>query len=187
MRIQRLYPTLTGIVCYSLLSLFFDFFPFRLAPPLYLNPALCLPIFLGFFFGPAAGFLTGFLGAVIADYFSFGHLYINWEIAFGAMGLISSVGHSSIRKGIRVIHLAFGFFLSIVASSVGTLFAVSTDIIQFPGQATLLELTPTLSTNVFNGSVFFLILAYLYKAWKEDLMEETAAAATREETELAAA
>lgn len=53
-----------------------------------LRPAVVIPVFFGFVFGPVVGFFTGAVGNILGDALTGWGVYPVWDIANGLMGLI---------------------------------------------------------------------------------------------------
>jgi uncharacterized membrane protein len=53
-----------------------------------LRPAVVLPVFFGFVFGPVVGFFTGAVGNIIGDALTGWGVYPVWDIGNGLMGMI---------------------------------------------------------------------------------------------------
>lgn len=53
-----------------------------------LRPAIVIPVFFGFVFGPVAGFFTGFVGNVLGDALTGWGVYPVWDVGNGLIGLI---------------------------------------------------------------------------------------------------
>src|SRR5260370_42082939 len=77
LRKRRVLWTLVGIGLYSIISIILNNRPYQIiylsSPirvPVSFGPDVAIPTFLGFLFGPVAGFLSGLIGAMISDYFS---------------------------------------------------------------------------------------------------------------------
>lgn len=53
-----------------------------------LRPAIVIPVFFGFAFGPVVGFFTGFVGNVLGDALTGWGVYPVWDVGNGLIGLI---------------------------------------------------------------------------------------------------
>ncbi len=53
-----------------------------------LRPAIVLPVFFGFVFGPVVGFFTGFVGNILGDALTGWGVYPVWDIGNGLIGLV---------------------------------------------------------------------------------------------------
>lgn len=56
-----------------------------------LRPAIVLPVFFGFAFGPVAGFFTGFVGNILGDALTGWGIYPVWDIGNGLIGLVAGL------------------------------------------------------------------------------------------------
>lgn len=56
-----------------------------------LRPGVAIPILCGALFGPAAGFVTGFVGNLVADQFLGWGFWLYWYIGNGIMGLVAGL------------------------------------------------------------------------------------------------
>lgn len=56
-----------------------------------LRPAICIPIFFGYAFGPVVGFFTGAVGNMFGDALTGFGLYPQWSVANGLIGLIAGM------------------------------------------------------------------------------------------------
>jgi hypothetical protein len=82
-----------------------------------LRPAIVIPIFVGYAFGPAAGFFTGAVGNMLGDAFSGFALSPQWGIGNGLIGLIAGMPNLVPRQK-KAINLALA--ASIVLAGVAT-------------------------------------------------------------------
>ncbi len=53
-----------------------------------LRPAIVIPVFFGFAFGPVVGFFTGFVGNVLGDALTGWGVYPVWDVGNGLIGLV---------------------------------------------------------------------------------------------------
>ena len=56
-----------------------------------LRPAICIPMFFGFAFGPVVGFFTGAVGNMVGDALTGFGLYPQWSVGNGLIGLIAGM------------------------------------------------------------------------------------------------
>jgi uncharacterized membrane protein len=56
-----------------------------------LRPAIVIPVFFGFAFGPVAGFFTGFVGNILGDALTGWGVYPVWDIGNGLIGLVAGL------------------------------------------------------------------------------------------------
>lgn len=77
-----------GAALYAIFSWLFNTIPMPSVSLVSLRPAVCIPVFFGFVFGPVAGFFTGAVGNMLGDFLSGWGVYPAWDIANGLMGFI---------------------------------------------------------------------------------------------------
>jgi hypothetical protein len=63
-----------------------------------LRPAIAIPMFFGYAFGPAVGFFTGAVGNIVGDALTGFGLSPQWSIANGLIGMISGLVAISVDK-----------------------------------------------------------------------------------------
>lgn len=56
-----------------------------------LRPAICIPMFFGYAFGPVVGFFTGAMGNMVGDALTGFGLYPQWSVGNGLIGLIAGM------------------------------------------------------------------------------------------------
>jgi energy-coupling factor transport system substrate-specific component len=56
-----------------------------------LRPAICIPMFFGYVFGPVVGFFTGAVGNMVGDALTGFGLYPQWSVGNGLIGLIAGI------------------------------------------------------------------------------------------------
>ncbi|MCX6025267.1 MAG: ECF transporter S component, partial [Chloroflexi bacterium] len=56
-----------------------------------LRPAICIPMFFGYAFGPVVGFFTGAVGNMVGDALTGFGLYPQWSVGNGLIGLIAGM------------------------------------------------------------------------------------------------
>ena len=82
-----------GAALYAVFSWFFNATVF-VVPSLSqvaLRPAISIPMFFGYAFGPVVGFFTGIVGNTFGDAISGFGLYPQWSVGNGLIGFISSI------------------------------------------------------------------------------------------------
>jgi len=133
-----------------------------------LRPTMVIPLFFGFLFGPVVGFATGFFGNLISDFFSFGSVFLNWDVGIGLIGLVAGTGYSLANRAdyARSRGLILSVILSIAGSFVGIGFATATDYLFGIGMISstmaLTEFATATLTYAINGAVLAPILLCLY-------------------------
>ncbi len=70
-----------------------------------LRPAIVLPVFFGFAFGPVVGFFTGFVGNVLGDALTGWGVYPVWDIGNGLIGLVCglALAFKNKKQGLDVL------------------------------------------------------------------------------------
>jgi uncharacterized membrane protein len=56
-----------------------------------LRPAICIPMFFGYAFGPVVGFFTGAVGNMVGDALTGFGVYPQWSVGNGLIGLIAGM------------------------------------------------------------------------------------------------
>jgi len=77
-----------GAALYGIFNYIFNTIPMPSVSQVALRPAVCIPVFFGFAFGPVVGFFTGAVGNILGDFLTGWGVYPAWDIANGLMGLI---------------------------------------------------------------------------------------------------
>lgn len=77
-----------GAALYGIFGYIFNQIPMPSVSQVSLRPAVCIPIFFGFAFGPVVGFFTGAVGNILGDFLTGWGVYPAWDIANGLMGMI---------------------------------------------------------------------------------------------------
>jgi energy-coupling factor transport system substrate-specific component len=132
------------------------------------RPTIAIPILFGFVFGPAAGFVSGFLGNILSDAVSFGGFYWNWDIGNGLIGAIPGIGYFIVKRTdwTKVRGLGTAAVLAIAGVVVGIGFAAMTDFAFQIGLtefgAALTEFYSAGATDAVNGAILTPILLYAY-------------------------
>ena len=84
-----------------------------------LRPAICIPMFFGYAFGPAVGFFTGAVGNMFGDALTGFGLSPQWSIGNGLVGMIAGLAwlFPDKKKSINTV-----LIISVVLAPLGTLF-----------------------------------------------------------------
>ncbi|MFC2036460.1 ECF transporter S component [Chloroflexota bacterium] len=77
-----------GAALYGIFSWIFNTIPMPSVSQVSLRPAICIPIFFGFVFGPVVGFFTGAVGNILGDFLTGWGVYPAWDIANGLIGFV---------------------------------------------------------------------------------------------------
>jgi uncharacterized membrane protein len=80
-----------GAALYGIFSWIFNTIPMPSVSQVSLRPAVCLPVFFGFVFGPVVGFFTGAVGNILGDFLSGWGVYPAWDIGNGLIGFVSGM------------------------------------------------------------------------------------------------
>jgi uncharacterized membrane protein len=83
-----------------------------------LRPAICIPMFFGYAFGPAVGFFTGAVGNMFGDALTGFGLSPQWSIGNGLIGLIAGMAllFPDKKRGLNTV-LIIGAVLTIIATA----------------------------------------------------------------------
>lgn len=137
-----------------------------------LRPQVCIPMFMGLYFGPLAGFITGAGGD------SLGYLIAgvdplplwNWALANGFMGLIPGLAGGPARRVVRDLRAMQKMYLALIlAAMFPFLFSAAVEVIQdgMPPLAAFRHLfLPIFITDALFAVTlipFFMLLAGLLK------------------------
>jgi hypothetical protein len=90
-----------------------------------LRPAIAIPMFFGYAFGPAVGFFTGAVGNMFGDALTGFGLSPQWSVGNGLVGMIAGMAllFPDKKKGINTV-----LIISVVLAAVGVIFyALNTD------------------------------------------------------------
>lgn len=77
-----------GAALYGVFSMVFNVIPMPSVSQVALRPAVVIPIFFGYIFGPVVGFFTGAVGNIIGDFLSGWGVYPAWDMGNGLMGFV---------------------------------------------------------------------------------------------------
>jgi len=77
-----------GAALYGVFSLVFNAVPMPSVSQVALRPAVVIPIFFGYIFGPVVGFFTGAAGNILGDFLSGWGVYPAWDMGNGLMGFV---------------------------------------------------------------------------------------------------
>jgi len=77
-----------GAALYGIFNYIFNTIPMPSVSQVALRPAICIPVFFGFAFGPVVGFFTGAVGNILGDFLTGWGVYPAWDIANGLMGMV---------------------------------------------------------------------------------------------------
>jgi len=77
-----------GAALYGLLSVITNTIPMPSVSQVTLRPAVVIPIFFGYLFGPVVGFFSGAVGNILGDFLSGWGVYPAWDMGNGLMGFV---------------------------------------------------------------------------------------------------
>jgi energy-coupling factor transport system substrate-specific component len=153
-----------------------------------LRPAVAIPLFFGWAFGPAVGFFAGAMGNILGDFLTGWGVFPTWDLGNGLMGLIA--GLASVlppgsrpgqvadtetarhtlpvkrRVGLPMASVLPAAAASCVAVLLGMGFAAASSIYvngYSPQQAFVGEFLPAASTNLLMAVIF---VPMLLRAWE---------------------
>ncbi len=149
-----------------------------------IRPAIAIPIFFGFVFGPIVGFVVGAAGNMLYDAYagwlqfplatSTGSLWLdlvvglllNWEIGNGLIGFIPGLRALSHRRYYSWREQLWAILFLSVGIVVGVGFAASIDLYLYPGADMALFTTqflPIVRVNLINAIVLVPLLLFNYE------------------------
>jgi uncharacterized membrane protein len=88
---RRLYGDWRGTVCHFLVPVQWHGFVIPSLSQVSLRPAIAIPMFFGYAFGPVVGFFTGAVGNMFGDALTGFGLSPQWSIGNGLVGFISGM------------------------------------------------------------------------------------------------
>jgi hypothetical protein len=110
-----------GAALYALFSFIFNgtVFVVPSVSQVALRPAIAIPMFFGFAFGPAVGFFTGAVGNMFGDALTGFGLSPQWSVGNGLVGMIAGMVHlfKDKKSSLNVV-LGIGFVLTLIATTI---------------------------------------------------------------------
>ncbi len=84
-----------------------------------LRPAICIPMFFGYAFGPVVGFFTGAVGNMVGDALTGFGVYPQWSVGNGLIGLIAGMAmlFGDKKKSLNTV-----LIIGAVLAAIGTAF-----------------------------------------------------------------
>jgi energy-coupling factor transport system substrate-specific component len=64
-----------------------------------LRPAVAIPLFFGWVFGPIVGFFAGAMGNILGDFLTGWGVFPAWDLGNGLMGLVAGLTHTGMIHG----------------------------------------------------------------------------------------
>jgi energy-coupling factor transport system substrate-specific component len=143
-----------------------------------LRPAVAIPLFFGWVFGPVVGFFAGAMGNILGDFLTGWGVFPAWDLGNGLMGLVAGLAHARVPDGGRKarreatrtqrplrLELVNAVLTSWVAVLLGMGFASASSIYingYTPAQALVRDFVPSAITNLLMALVFVPVLV---RAW----------------------
>lgn len=110
-----------GAALYAVLSFLFNGTVFAVpsVSQVALRPAVAIPMFFGFAFGPSVGFFTGAVGNMFGDALTGFGLSPQWSVGNGLIGMVAGMAllFKDRQKGINIV-LVLSFILALLATVV---------------------------------------------------------------------
>ena len=124
-------------------------------------------MFFGIAFGPIVGFITGFVGNILADMLSGYGFWIWWDLGNGIIGLIPGLFSALIVKYDEIKSILWGELSVIVGSAAGMGLASASEFwvsgTDF-NTVLLANFVPSFVTNIIWGLVLLPLLMIAYAA-----------------------
>lgn len=181
---RELMAMVVGVLLYASLTAVTSFANMGQAIGGDIRPAIAIPIFFGFVFGPVVGFVVGAVGNIIYDAYagwlhfpltpSTGSLWLdlviglllNWEIGNGLIGFIPGLRALSHRRYSSWREQLWAVAFLTVAIVVGVGFAALIDLYLYPNANLALFTTqflPIVRVNLINALVLVPLLLFNYE------------------------
>jgi len=156
-----------GAALYGVLSALTNILQIPGAANVSVRPAVAIVFFFGLAFGPVVGFITGFLGNIIADLLSAYGFWIWWDIGNGLMGLVAGLFYITMTDFRSLKDIIFAEIAVVLGAAVG-MFVASISEMWVSGvdfaTAIASSFTPSFLTNIFWGLILTPILMVAYSA-----------------------
>lgn len=156
-----------GAALYAVITWAFNIWQIPGAGNVGFRPSVVIPMFFGIAFGPIVGFITGFVGNILADFLSGYGFWIWWDLGNGILGLIPGLVYpmiqnykatSSIIKG--EISVVIGAALGMGIAAISELWVSGADMKTVIGANFL----PAFITNIIWGLILLPVLMVAYAA-----------------------
>jgi energy-coupling factor transport system substrate-specific component len=140
-----------------------------------IRPGVVIPIICGALFGPAAGFVSGFVGHLLADQALGWGWWPFWYLASGVMGLASglfrpaSPDYSRLRTALVVVgRAAIGIAVGIGVAAISELWVTQSsweDVLW-------VNFMPAFLFNLLNAAILVPIVLLFYGLWRSSVEYE---------------
>ena len=132
-----------------------------------IRPAIVIPMFFGIAFGPIVGFITGFVGNILADMLSGYGFWIWWDLGNGIIGLIPGLFSAMIYKYNETKSIILGEASVVLGSAVGMAVSSLSELwVSGADMKTVIfgNFVPAFLTNIVWGLVLLPVLMIAYAA-----------------------
>ena len=130
-----------------------------------LRPGVAIPILCGALFGPAAGFVTGFLGNLVADQVLGWGFWFYWYIGNGIMGLAAgmfrpptSAYSRATAIGLVVGRAALGILIGMAVASISEYWVTQSSW----NEIVWVNFVPAFLSDLINAAIIVPIVLILY-------------------------
>ena len=156
-----------GAALYAVVTWAFNIWQIPGAGNVGIRPAVVIPMFFGIAFGPIVGFITGFVGNILADMLSGYGFWLWWDLGNGIMGLIPGLFAALIfvyneKKSILLgeVSVVLGVALGMAVASVSEMWVSGADI----NTVIFANFLPSFLTNIVWGLILLPVLMVAYAA-----------------------
>ncbi|HPL81583.1 MAG TPA: ECF transporter S component [Anaerolineaceae bacterium] len=156
-----------GAALYAVLTWAFNVWQIPGAGNVGVRPAIVIPMFFGIAFGPIVGFITGFVGNILADMLSGYGFWIWWDLGNGIIGLIPGIFSALIVKYNETKSILWAELSVILGSAAGMGVASLSEIwVSGADMNTVFfaNFLPAFVTNIIWGLVLLPLLMIAYAA-----------------------
>ncbi|MEL7626610.1 MAG: ECF transporter S component [Anaerolineaceae bacterium] len=156
-----------GAALYAVVTWAFNIWQIPGAGNVGIRPAVVIPMFFGIAFGPIVGFITGFVGNILADMLSGYGFWIWWDLGNGIMGLIPGLFSALVYKYNETKSIIWGELSVILGTGLGMgLAAISEMWVSGADMNTVIfaNFLPSFLTNILWGLVLLPVLMIAYGA-----------------------
>ncbi len=156
-----------GAALYAVLTWAFNVWQIPGAGNVGIRPAIVIPMFFGIAFGPIVGFITGFVGNILADMLSGYGFWLWWDLGNGIIGLIPGLFSALIYKYNEQKSIILGEISVVLGSALGMgLASLSERWVSGADMNTVLvaNFLPAFLTNIVWGLILLPLLMIAYAA-----------------------
>lgn len=156
-----------GAALYAVVTWAFNMWQIPGAGNVGIRPAIVIPMFFGIAFGPIVGFITGFVGNILADMLSGYGFWIWWDLGNGIIGLIPGLFSAMIFKYNETKSIILGELSVLLGSGIGMgVAALSERWVSGADMNTVIfgNFIPAFLTNLVWGLILLPVLMIAYAA-----------------------